>query len=98
MHTCIRRVRIALTGATTSHEDLRRRFCCGQQQDHIGHRTRGPSSQQYTRPQLVSHRIQLGQTAINHERLEELKKHGETCWSQDGYIILDDTINEKAGD
>jgi hypothetical protein len=35
---------------------------------------------------------------FNHERLEELQKHGETRWSQDGYIILDDTITEKAGD
>ena len=35
---------------------------------------------------------------FNHERLDELQKHGETRWSQDGYIILDDTISEKAGD
>lgn len=35
---------------------------------------------------------------FNHERFEELQKHGETRWSQDGYIILDDTITEKAGD
>ena len=35
---------------------------------------------------------------FNHERLEELQKHGETRWSRDGYIILDDTITEKAGD
>jgi FOG: Transposase len=35
---------------------------------------------------------------FNHERLEELQKHGETRWSKDGYIILDDTITEKAGD
>ena len=35
---------------------------------------------------------------FNHERLEELQKHGETRWSTDGYIILDDTITEKAGD
>ena len=35
---------------------------------------------------------------FNHERLEELQKHGETRWSQGGYIILDDTITEKAGD
>jgi hypothetical protein len=33
---------------------------------------------------------------FNHERLEELQKHGETRWSKDGYIILDDTITEKA--
>ncbi len=35
---------------------------------------------------------------FNHERLEELQNHGETRWSKDGYIILDDTITEKAGD
>jgi len=35
---------------------------------------------------------------FNHERLEELQKHGETRWSKDGYIILDDTITEKSGD
>jgi hypothetical protein len=35
---------------------------------------------------------------FNHERLEELQKHGETRWSKDGYIILDDTFTEKAGD
>jgi hypothetical protein len=36
--------------------------------------------------------------SINRERFEELQKHGETRWSQDGYIIIDDTITEKAGD
>ncbi|GAB7011216.1 hypothetical protein JCM31271_31590 [Halorubrum trueperi] len=35
---------------------------------------------------------------FNHERLEELQNHGETRWSKDGYIILDDTITEKSGD
>jgi hypothetical protein len=35
---------------------------------------------------------------FNHERLDELQKHGETRWSQDGCIILDDTITEKARD
>ena len=35
---------------------------------------------------------------LNHERLEELQQHGETRWAQDGYIIIDDTINQKAGD
>lgn len=34
---------------------------------------------------------------FNHERLDELQKHGETRWSQDGYIILDDTITGKPG-
>jgi SRSO17 transposase len=35
---------------------------------------------------------------FNHERLEELQNHGETRWSKDGFIILDDTITGKAGD
>ena len=30
---------------------------------------------------------------LNHERLEELQRRGETRWSQDGYAILNDTIN-----
>ena len=34
---------------------------------------------------------------VNHERLEELQKHGETRWSQDGYIIIDDSVNHKTG-
>jgi hypothetical protein len=34
----------------------------------------------------------------NYERLEELQKHGEARWSRDGYIIIDDTVTEKAGD
>ncbi len=35
---------------------------------------------------------------FNHERLEEFRKHGETRWSKDGYVILDDTVTEKSGD
>ncbi|MEF8838944.1 MAG: transposase, partial [Haloarculaceae archaeon] len=35
---------------------------------------------------------------LNHERLEELQKHGETRWSQDGYSIIYNTVTEKAGD
>ena len=35
---------------------------------------------------------------LNHERLEELQRRGETRWSQDGYAILNDTINQKTGD
>jgi SRSO17 transposase len=35
---------------------------------------------------------------VNHERLEELQKHGETRWSQDGYIIIDDSVNQKTGE
>ncbi len=34
---------------------------------------------------------------VNHERLEELQKHGETRWSQDGYVILDDSVTDKTG-
>ena len=34
---------------------------------------------------------------MNHERLDELQKHGETRWSQDGYIIIDDSMNQKTG-
>ena len=50
------------------------------------------------RAQQVPRRVRLGRRATQHERLEELQKHGETRWSKDGYIILDDTITEKAGD
>ena len=32
---------------------------------------------------------------VNHERLEELQKHGQTRWSQDGYIIIDNSVNQK---
>jgi SRSO17 transposase len=35
---------------------------------------------------------------VNHERLEELQTHGETRWSQDGYIIIDDSVNQKTGE
>lgn len=35
---------------------------------------------------------------VNHERFEELQKRGETQWSQDGYIIIDDSVNQKAGE
>jgi len=35
---------------------------------------------------------------VNHERLEELQNHGETRWSQDGYIIIDDSVNQKTGE
>jgi hypothetical protein len=35
---------------------------------------------------------------FNHERLDGFQEHGDTRWSKDGYIILDDTITEKAGD
>jgi len=34
---------------------------------------------------------------VNHERLEELQNHGETRWSQDSYIILDDSVTDKTG-
>mgnify|MGYP000326559606 FL=1 len=35
---------------------------------------------------------------MNHERLEELQKHGETRWSQDGYIVIDDSVNQRTGE
>jgi SRSO17 transposase len=34
---------------------------------------------------------------LNHERLEELQKHGETRWSQDGYIVIDDSVLQRTG-
>ncbi len=34
---------------------------------------------------------------LNHERLEELQKHGETRWSQDGYIVIDDSVFQQTG-
>jgi len=98
VYACVRRVRITLTGATTSRHNLRHRSCCGQQQDRGGYSTRSSSGQQQTRSQQVPHRVRLGQQQFNHERLEELQNHGETRWSKDGYIILDDTVTEKAGD
>ena len=35
---------------------------------------------------------------LNHERLEELQNHGETRWSQDGYIIIDDSVTQRTGE
>ena len=34
---------------------------------------------------------------LNHERLEELQKHGENRWSQDGYIVIDDSVLQRTG-
>ena len=34
---------------------------------------------------------------LNHERLEELQQHGETRWSQDGYIVIDDSVFQRTG-
>jgi len=34
---------------------------------------------------------------LNHERLEELQKHGENRWSQDGYIVIDDSVFQRTG-
>jgi len=34
---------------------------------------------------------------LNHERLEELQNHGETRWSKDGYIIIDDSVLQRTG-
>jgi hypothetical protein len=35
---------------------------------------------------------------FNHKRLGEARKHGETRWSKDCYIIPEDTTTEKVGD
>jgi SRSO17 transposase len=35
---------------------------------------------------------------LNHERLEELQNHGETRWSQDGHIVIDDSVNQRTGE
>nr|WP_255568365.1 transposase [Salinarchaeum sp. IM2453] len=35
---------------------------------------------------------------LNHERLEELQNHGETRWSQDGYIVIDDSVSQRTGE
>lgn len=35
---------------------------------------------------------------LNHERLEELQNHGDTRWSQDGYIIIDDSVTQRTGE
>ena len=35
---------------------------------------------------------------LNHERLEELQDHGETRWSQDGYIVIDDSVSQRTGE
>jgi|GEM_PF-1301986 len=34
---------------------------------------------------------------LNHERLEELQNHGETRWSKDGYIVIDDSVIQRTG-
>ena len=34
---------------------------------------------------------------LNHERLEKLQNHGETRWSKDGYIIIDDSVLQRTG-
>jgi len=34
---------------------------------------------------------------LNHERLEGLQKHGENRWSQDGYIVIDDSVFQRTG-
>jgi len=38
-----------------------------------------------------------GEQQFTQERLEEFQKRGESRWSKDGYVILDDTITEKTG-
>jgi len=37
------------------------------------------------------------QEQLNHERLEELQNHGDTKWSRDGYIIIDDSVLQRTG-
>lgn len=34
---------------------------------------------------------------LNHERVEKPQPHGETRWSQDGYIIIDDSVTSEPG-
>ena len=34
---------------------------------------------------------------LNHERLEELQNHGDTRWSTDGYIVIDDSVLQRTG-
>jgi len=34
---------------------------------------------------------------LSHERLEELQNHSETRWSQDGYIVIDDSVFQRIG-
>ncbi|MFC6964855.1 transposase [Halocatena marina] len=34
---------------------------------------------------------------LNHERLEKLQNHGETRWSQDVYIVIDDSVFQRTG-
>jgi SRSO17 transposase len=40
----------------------------------------------------------LDEHQLNHERLEELQNHGETRWSQDGHIVIDDSVNQRTGE
>jgi len=35
---------------------------------------------------------------LNHERLEKLQEDGETRWSQDGNIVIDDSVNQRTGE
>jgi len=35
---------------------------------------------------------------LNHERLEELQNHGETRWSKDGYVVIDDSVSQRTGE
>jgi hypothetical protein len=39
----------------------------------------------------------LKRRPVNHERLEEFQKHGENRWSQDGYIVIDDSVFRRIG-
>ncbi len=35
---------------------------------------------------------------LNLERLAELQRHGETRWSQKGYVVIDDSFTHKTGE
>ena len=35
---------------------------------------------------------------LNHERLEKLQENGETRWSKNGKIIIDDSVNQRTGE
>lgn len=38
------------------------------------------------------------ESALNHDRLELLQKHGDNRWKKDGYIAIDDSLTEKTGE
>jgi hypothetical protein len=38
------------------------------------------------------------ESRLNHERLDLLQKHGDNRWTQDRFVILDDSLTEKTGE